>query len=168
VANFRQALTPPLAVSTAVSASAVAVGQSVVGSVSLDNAGTATGAVDMYLGLLLPGGDAVFFTSPTITETSGYAFGKILDYASYRPVATAVPLGTAFTTNTPNFFSYQRKSSDPAGGLTFFLLAVTAGALDDGVLAPGELLAVSLSPFTFPAPAADEGACAGADCPPQP
>src|SRR5262249_2890354 len=146
----------------------VAVGQSVVGSVSVNNPGTATGTADMYLGLLLPDGDVVFFTSPTITETSGYAFGKILDYASYRPIATGGLLGAEFTTNTPVFFSYQRKSNDPAGGLTFFLLVVTSGALDDGVLAPGELLAASLSPFTFPAPKADEEACASDACQPHP
>jgi hypothetical protein len=163
VANFSQALTPPLALVTGVQPASVGAGETLVASVSLDNVGVAAGTADIYVGLLLPDGSAAFFTSVAITPTSGYAFGSVTDFASYRPIATGVSLATPFSASFPSFLSYQRKVGDPAGGLTFFLLVVTAGALDDGVLSPGELLATSVTPFTFPA-AAGGGTCVGPIC----
>jgi len=151
VANFRQALASPLTLTAAVNQPTFAVGNTLVASVSVNHAGGLTGSADFYVGLLLPNGGAVFFTDVTITPTSGYALGTIANVATYRPVATGIPLGAAFSANLSPFFAYPRGAGDPTGGLAFFVLAVKSGALADGVLAADELLAASLAPFTFPA-----------------
>jgi hypothetical protein len=157
VANFRQALTPPLVLTTAVNQPSFAVGQTLVASVTVENAVASPSTADLYLGLLLPDGSAVFFTSTVITPASGYAFGHTLDLASYRPVLAGLSLAAPFTMTLQPFFAYQRQDADPAGGLALFALLTTAGALADGVLAPDELLASSLSPFTFPGVATTGG-----------
>ena len=126
-------------------------GQTLVASVSLDHPGGVAGSADLYVGVLLPDGSAVFFTSATITPTSGYAMGSLTNFSSYRPIATGIPLSAPFSANVPNFFSYPRQSGDPTGGLAFFVIATKAGALDDGVLATDELLSSSFASFTFPA-----------------
>jgi peptidyl-Asp metalloendopeptidase len=166
VANFRTALTSPLAITAAVNQPTFTVGQTLVTSVSLNHPGGVAGAADFYVGLLLPNGSAVFFTSVTITPTSGYALGTITNFASYRPIATGIPLGAPFTANIPSFFAYARGAGDPTGGLAFFLLAVKSGALGDGVLATDELLSASLAPFTFPAGSPADAACPAAGCAP--
>ena len=153
VANFRQALAPPVTITTGVNQSSFSVGQTLVASVGLASGGTAAGAADVYLGLLLPNNSAVFFTDVTITPTSGYVFGNILSFASYRPIATGVSLGTPFDASFPAFLSYQRSAGDPVGGLALFLLVTTPNALADGILSAHELLGASLTPFTFPAAA---------------
>jgi hypothetical protein len=151
VANFRQALASPLTLTAAVNQPTFALGNTLVASVSVNHAGGLTGSADFYVGLLLPNGGAVFFTDVTITPTSGYALGTIANVATYRPVATGIPLGAAFSANLSPFFAYPRGAGDPTGGFAFFVLAVKSGALADGVLAADELLAASLAPFTFPA-----------------
>ena len=166
VANLRTALTSPLAITAAVNKPTFTVGQTLVTSVSVNHSGGLAGAAEFYVGLLLPDGSAVFFTDVTITPTSGYALGTITNFASYRPIATGIPLGPPFSANIPSFFAYPRRTGDPTGGIAFFVLAVKSGALADGVLGADELLAASLAPFTFPAGSPGDAACAGADCAP--
>ena len=151
VANFRTALTSPLALGAGVNRPTVAVGETLVTSVNITHPGGAAGAADFYVGLLLPDGGAVFFTSLTITGTSGYALGALTNVSSYRPIATGIPLGAPFTANIASLFAYPRQPGDPTGGLAFFVLAVKAGALADGLLTTDELLSASFAPFTFPA-----------------
>jgi hypothetical protein len=138
-----------------------AVGETLVASVSVDNGGTSAATADIYLGLLFPDESAVFFTSLALTPTSGYALGNALDFASYRPIAAEVPLGAPFAVSLQPFLSYQRRDVDPAGGFALFLLVTTSGALADGILEAPELLAASLTPFTFPAAAGGGAPCVG-------
>lgn len=149
VANLRQALVAPPTVSTGVNQSVFSVGDTLVASVGLENPGR-TGTADIYLGLLAPDNSVAFFTDVAITPSSGVAFGTLLNYASYRPIATGVPLATPFSVNIPSFVAYQWNGGEPRGGYALLLLVVTAGALADGVLANNELLGASLTPFTFP------------------
>ena len=166
VSNFRPSLASPLTLTAAVNQPTFAVGNTLVASVSVNHSGGLAGAADFYAGLMLPNGSAVFFTDVTITPTSGYALGTITNFTTYRPIATGILLGAPFSASLPTFFAYPRGGGDPTGGFAFFVLAVTSGALADGVLASGELLAASLAPFTFPAGSPGDAACAGADCAP--
>jgi peptidyl-Asp metalloendopeptidase len=149
VANFRQAATAPLTITTGVNKATITVGETLVASVGVSNPGIAATA-DIYLGLLRPDGTTTFFTDVVATGTSGFVIGNILNFATYRPIAAGVPLGAPGAANFPTFLSLQRTSSDQAGGFVWFLLAVTSGALHDGILAPNELLGASFSPFSYP------------------
>ena len=148
VANFRAALTSPLTPSTGVNQPAFVTGQTLVLSLGLGNPGIA-GTADIYLALVLPDGTALFVKQIPITGSSSVAFGNILNFTSYQPVATGIPLGSAFSASVPSFVSYQWTGTEPPGGWMWLLLVVTSGALSDGVLATSELLDASLTPFSF-------------------
>ena len=148
IAGFRQAATAPLTITTGVNKVSFAVGETLVASVGVSNPGIAVTA-DFYLGLLRPDGTATFFTDVVGTGASGFVAGNILSFATYRPIVAGVSLGAPVAADFPSFLSLQRTSSDQAGGFVWFLLAVTSGALRDGILAPNELLGASFSPFTF-------------------
>jgi hypothetical protein len=148
VANFNTALLGPPSASTGVNKTVFAAGDTLVLSVGLENSGR-IGTADIYFGLLAPDNTAVFFTGAVITPTSGFALGNFLDLASYRPIATGVPLAGPFSVNIPSFVSYKWGGSETKGGYALLLLVVTAGALLDGNLSNNELLAVSLTPFSF-------------------
>ena len=166
VANFRQALASPLTITATVNQPTFAVGQPLVASVSLNHAGGLSGAADFYVGLLLPDGTAVFFTDVTITPTSGYALGSITNVASYRPIATGIPLGAPFSATLNAFLTYPRQAGDPTGGSTFFVFAVKSGVLASNAFISDVLIAASLAPFTFPANNPGDTACADAGCEP--
>ena len=148
VANFNTALVGPPSASTGVNKLVFLAGDTLVVSVGLQNSGR-TGAGDIYFGLLAPDNTVVFFTGAVITPTSGFALGTFLDFASYRPIATGVPLAAPFSVNIPSFVSYKWGGSEAKGGYALLLLVVTAGALLDGNLTTNELLAASLTPFSF-------------------
>ena len=151
VTNFRQALTSPLTVTTAVNLPTIGVGQTLVGSVGVNYPGGLTGTPDFYVGLLAPNGVAAFFTDVSITPSSGYAMGTIADLATYRPIARGVPLDAPFSVNLPTFLSYPRQAGDPTGGLALFVLVVRSGPLTDTTFTSDQLIAASVVPFTFPA-----------------
>jgi hypothetical protein len=143
VANFRHAVASSLSPSTGVNQPSFAPGQTVVTTVTLDNAG-GTGDADIYVGLVFPGGVTVFFTGG-----GGFAVGDIESLPSFRPIATGVPLAAPFSITVPGFFSYRWTGIEPHGGFVFFLLVVKSGGLAAG-LTSDQILGVHTSPFTFP------------------
>ena len=120
-------------------------GQTLSASVGLLNLG-GPGAFDVYLGVVVPDANdtTVFFTS-----ANTFALGTFADFTSYRPLATGLPLASAFGTLVPNFFSYRWTGAEPNGQYTFVFYAVRAGALTDGVLSPDEILAFATAAFSF-------------------
>ena len=162
VANFRPSVASPLAITTAVNQASFAIGQKLVVSVTVNFPGGLAGTADFYAGLMLPDGSAVFFTD-VMLPGRGYEQGTITNAASYRPIATAVPLAGPLVANVPAFFSYPRQPDDPTGGLAFFLLAVKSGTLTSGTLTSDQLLAASFAPFTFPATGSADAACGGCE-----
>jgi hypothetical protein len=120
-------------------------GQTLSASVGLLNIGS-PGAADIYLGVVVPGGEdtTVFFTS-----ANTFALGTLGDFPTYRPIATGVPLTSAFATMLTNFFSYQWTGAEPNASYTFVFYVVRAGALADGALSPDEILAYATATFSF-------------------
>jgi hypothetical protein len=148
VANFRQALVSPLTLTTAANKTSFVVGDTMLLSVGIDNPGVPGVTVDAYLGLMSLDGTALFFTGLPVTP-GGSVPGDIRTVASYRPLATGVPLDSPVVGTASNFIAYQRTASDPTGGLVLFFLLVKTGSLADGVINPADVVAVSLTPFTF-------------------
>jgi peptidyl-Asp metalloendopeptidase len=163
VANFRQALASPLTINATVNQLAFPVGSTLVTSVSLNHSGGVAGTADFYAALVLSDGTAVFLTGLPITATSGYAVGNVNNFASYRPIATGIPLGGPFTANLPNFFAYPRGAGDPTGGFAWVVFAVKSGPITATTFTSDQLLAASVAPFAFPAGTPADPACAG-DC----
>jgi photosystem II stability/assembly factor-like uncharacterized protein len=135
----------PVNASISVNASRFEVADTLSASVGLLNL-PSPGAVDVYLGVVVPDDvdTTVFFTS-----ASTFALGRFDDVTSFRPVATAVPLASAFAASVPGFFSYRWTGAEPSGTYTFIVYAVRAGALADGVLSPDEILAFATAAFSF-------------------
>jgi len=121
-----------------------AAGQMLSTTVGLTNPGL-PGAADLYVGVAMFDGTVALFTS-----TGGVAFGRVADLASLQPIAAGISLTTPFAAIAPSFFSYPWTGSEPSGLYTFFLLAVQAGALADGVLTGSEILGLATVPFFFP------------------
>jgi hypothetical protein len=121
------------------------VGEVLAATIGLNN-GRLPGSADIYVGIVVPGGTIVFFTS------SGVAFGSVTDPATFQPVAAGVPLGVPFSVTAPDFFTYQWTGGEPRGDYALFVLVLTAGALADGVLTDDEVLALAIAPFAFQAP----------------
>jgi peptidyl-Asp metalloendopeptidase len=148
VANFRQALASPLTLTTSANKTFFVTGDTMLLSVGISNPGVPGVTVDAYLGLMSLDGTALFFTGLPVTP-GGSVPGDIRTVASYRPLATGVPLDSPVVGTLSNFIAYQRKASDPAADLVLFFLLVKPGSLADGFINPADVVAVSLTPFTF-------------------
>jgi hypothetical protein len=103
------------------------------------------GAADFYMGVVQPDGGIAF-----LMAEGGVASGRVGDLASFRAVAAGVALTQAFAVTARDVLSHRFAGGEPRGHYTLFLLVVEAGALADGVLADGEMLALAAAPFSFP------------------
>jgi photosystem II stability/assembly factor-like uncharacterized protein len=138
----------PVNPAISVNESTFAVGQLLTVSVGLLNLGD-SGAVDIYFGVLILDDN---HTIAFFTGVNTFALGTFDDFASYRPVATGVPLVSTFATTVPDFFSYRWTGAEPPGAYAFVFYAVRAGALADGNLTPDALLAYATTGFSFASP----------------
>jgi hypothetical protein len=136
--------TPELILGASVNQTTVAVGQTLIGSVELNNPGLPGVSADFYVGLLAPN-LTIEFATPT-----GTFVGSLTDPTSFRPIATGVPLDTAFGLTPLPVLTHARQNFDPTGDYFFIVLAVVAGALADGVVVPSDILGVSVAPASFP------------------
>jgi hypothetical protein len=75
--------------------------------------------LESHAGLLSPDGSIQFVTS------GGAAVGNVSHLASFRPLATAVPLATPFSVPA-DLYPHQWAAGDPHGAWTFFVGVVTA------------------------------------------
>jgi hypothetical protein len=104
----------------------------------VDNTGPAV-QVDLLFGAILPDGDTVvFFESPALVPGTG----RLSQLASLRPMFPGLGLGAGTTTVIPNFFRYAWQGSEPLGTYRVFFAATRPGALSDGRLDGGDLVAL--------------------------
>jgi hypothetical protein len=118
--------------------------QTLVAGVDVDNAAVG-GLADFYLGAVLPDGVTVV----SLGFGQVLSVGSLADLRSLTPAARSVPLGTAFRFTETSLFQHLFTGGEPVGDYLLFLGATTAGALDDGVLGPDELLALTTQSFRF-------------------
>jgi hypothetical protein len=95
--------------------------------VSVNNATGLPATANFLVGALLPDGDTLVF----ITD-SGFAFGRLSDPTTYRPIAAGVSLAAPLVLTVPDFLVYTWTGGEPHGSYLFFLVAVdstTGGVL---------------------------------------
>lgn len=102
-------------------------------------------AADFYLLLLLPDGQTVVSTGPGV----GVRFGTVANLRTLVPIVRGVSLAGAFPYAASPFFSHTFTGVEPQGTYQFFFAAFRTGALDDGVIGAGELLAVASQSFAM-------------------
>jgi len=134
---------PQLSVTVAVDPTTIGVGKTLHVMGGLTNPGLA-GSVDVYVGLLSPDGSIQFVTS------GGTAVGNVSHLASFRALATAVPLATPFSVPPADLSPHQWAAGDPHGIWTFFVGVVTAGALAGGTIPEESILGLASTSFAFP------------------
>ena len=132
-----------LSLSVNVNQPAFSVGQTLVAGGAVTNP-RLPGPADFYVGILRPDSSIQFFTN------SGIVIGSLADLASFRPIASAIPLATSFSANAPSFYGYQWTGSERRGSYVFFIAALKAGALAGGSITNDQILGIAGAPFSFP------------------
>jgi hypothetical protein len=101
-------------------------------------------AMDVYLVVLLPDGD-----SAVAVGAGGFVPGRVSQLAALAPFAAGVTLPTGFAQSLDPVLTYTFTGSEPPGPYQFFLAALRPGALADGRVDPGDLLALATAQVTF-------------------
>src|SRR5262249_47920902 len=114
--------------SVGLNASTFAMGQTVAGSIAVNNHGLPN-TVDFFVGLLMPDQHTIAFLT-----SGGFALGDAAVLTSFRSVAHDVSLAAPFLVTMPNFFVYTRQGIEQVGFYTFFFVALRAGAAASGVI----------------------------------
>jgi len=118
-------------------------------SVSATNGPGGVGAADIYTGLILPDG----VTIATVGPSGAARLGTIAQPAAFLPVATAVPLGAAFSASVDPLFNYVWNGGEPLGAYQIFMVAVRAGGFADNRIDGGDILAVQFGGLQLRQPA---------------
>jgi glucose/arabinose dehydrogenase len=107
--------------------------------------GAATVAVDAYAGVVAPDGRTVVFLTST-EPPAGVVTSLDADARTFPALVpdASVPAGTAVT--IPDFFVHTLGGGEQPGTYVIFVALVRDGALDDGRVDPGDLLAVATQP----------------------
>ena len=94
--------------------------------------------VDLYFGVILPDGDEVM-----AFEGLGLAArpGRLSALASLRPLLPSLTIASGTHLVVPDFFRYTWQGTEPQGLYRLFFAATRPGALGDGRLDSGDLLA---------------------------
>ncbi len=125
---------------------AIVFGESLVVGVTVDNPGGGPLA-DFYFVILLPDGSTVVSAGPGV----GARVGTIGNLRTLVPVARNISLANRFPYQASPFFTYTFTGIEPQGTYRIYFAAFRAGALNDGVIGGGELLAVASRDFTVSA-----------------
>ena len=118
--------------------------------------GEAPVAADGYFGIVQPDGQTVVFltsTMPLAGVTTTLA-GDARTFAAVMP-DLVIPAGTNVTIE--DFFVYALDAAQPSGTYIVFAALGRVGALDDGRVDPGDLLAIALETITLGSPARNQG-----------
>lgn len=118
-------------------------GQTLTLGASVTNPGGG-GSTDFYVGIQLPDG----LTAVMVRLGAAPVAGSLGNLAALPPTAAGVNLAGAFAVNQPALLTYTFTGAEPPGTYTAFVAAVSAGALRDGALGPGEMQAFSTATFT--------------------
>jgi photosystem II stability/assembly factor-like uncharacterized protein len=116
-------------------------GQTLVAGGSVNNTGN-PGSADFYVGILRPDFSIQFFTP------GGIVIGSLSNLGSFRPAATGIALSTPFVVSQSSFYTHQWVAGDQRGAYIFFIVALRAGALDDGFVSDDEILVLATAPFS--------------------
>ncbi len=122
---------------------AQAPGKTLVADVTVSNPGGGP-LVDFYFVIVLPDGTTAVSAGPGV----GAQIGTLANLRSLVPVARSISLASAFPFQAPAFFSYTFTGPEPQGTYTVYFVALAAGALNDGVLGGGDLVASASRLFT--------------------
>ena len=105
--------------------------------------------IDLFFGVVLPDGDSTFsFEGPGVPRA-----GRLSDLRTLRPLYAGLTVG-AVDVVVPSFFRYAFQGHEPHGTYGFFFAAVRAGALADGRIDGGDVLAVRITNVLVTTPAA--------------
>ena len=118
-------------------------GDTLVAGVTVYNPGNGPLA-DFYFLIVLPDGATVVSAGPGV----GARVGTIGNLRSFVPVARGISLASTFPYASDAFFSYTFSGIEPLGTYRIYFAAVRTGALNDGAIDPGDLLAVATRDIT--------------------
>ena len=151
-----QAITDsPVSLGITLNRHAVAVGDSIQASVSMDNRGTTINQNVYFLVLVppalsatvgCPAGDAGLF----LTNASMSFATRCLNTAAphtYPPLFANIPIQTV---TTPDFYHLEWPASLPAGVYTVMVITTGAMALADDNIGPGDITAIAIDSFRTP------------------
>lgn len=107
--------------------------------------------MDLHFGVVLPDGDSVIFFEHGGGSTGT---GRLSDLRSLRPMLRGLAVGGSVHLAIPAFFHYVWQGFEPLGRYRFYFAALRPGALGDGRIDGGELLALQTADIENRAPAA--------------
>jgi hypothetical protein len=99
---------------------------------------------DFFIGIILPDGA----TAVSVRLGAPPVFGAVANLRSLVPIAAGVSLANSFAVDQ-TLFEYTFVGGEPLGDYLVYFASVRTGALTDGVIGPGELLALETQTFRF-------------------